>query len=83
MSHMAFMTHMTDLDLTWLLSKMDLTWTWLEYSKMWTWTWLGQFFKRADLDLTWLDAKPSGLGLDLDLRIAGLAHHWSEDFRGI
>ncbi len=28
------------------------------------------------IDLTWLDAKPCGLGLDLDLRIAGLAHHW-------
>ncbi len=45
---------------------MDLTW-------IWTW------FNFVDLDLTWLDAKPCGLGLDLDLRIAGLAHHWTRD----
>ena len=32
-------------------------------------TW--SLFKIADLDLTWLDAKPFGLWLDLDLRIAG------------
>ena len=66
------------------------TWTWLGLKSdfYWKWTWLGldlnilkcgglgQFFKRADLDLTWLDAKPCRLGLDLDLRLAGLAHHW-------